>query len=382
MVTMAILGPKLILVEFHLNIYRVIHLLADPSNTILFGQSCWEEDQFTMNVLVGHLADNLTVRDTIERNWSVDKKALFGKDDPNIKLSMPGERNCAGVNIGVISGPDLYIPYCVEGQIITHRGKSIMTEDGPSSSGVFHSSNSGATWQMERISDFAAEWPSVLRTEKSYYYISPRVATSRCELWFSHKQINGNSWDTPKTLTKTFAYGLTGHYAAVGEGDTVHVCWMDRRHNKWRFNPEGPRIENDEIAYSYRRDSDAGWSKDVILSRGVLYCYAPAISVEGDKIVVAWAGIQTAGKLHTDYDPNDIFYVTSKDHGSNWSKPLKVTDSVKDGVTSGEPSVTLLNGVIHLFYIQGKMRLQQTGGLTKLNQAPWPIYYTQRPFPN
>jgi hypothetical protein len=173
-----------------------------------------------------------------------------------------------------------------------------------------------------------------------------------------------------------------GNYAAVADGDTAHICWMDRRHNKWRFDLSGPAIENDDIGYCHRKDSDANWSNDVILSKGVLYCYAPTMSVEGDNVVVAWVGIQNAGKYHTDYDPNDIYFVTSKDGGNTWTRPLKVTDSAKDGMTTGHPQVMLLNGVIHLFYIQGKMNLQQVGGLTKLNQPPWPVYYTQRPFPN
>jgi Neuraminidase (sialidase) len=107
------------------------------------------------------------------------------------------------------------------------------------------------------------------------------------------------------------------------------------------------------------------------------------MSVEGDKIVVAWSGVQTAADWHNEDNPNDIFYVTSKDEGKTWTKPLKVTDGVKDGITSGMPQVALQNGIIHLTYIQGKMNLkQESPGLTKLNQPPWPIYYTQRPFPN
>ena len=81
--------------------------------------------------------------------------------------------------------------------------------------------------------------------------------------------------------------------------------------------------------------------------------------------------------------PNDIYYVTSKDSGKTWAKPLKITDRANDGIASGEPRVLLFNGVIHLFYIQGKRESQQLSpGLTKLNQPPWPIYYTQRPFPD
>jgi len=354
------------------------------NDTILFGQSCWEEGRITMNVLVSHMANDLKVRDTIERNWSVDKTALFGKDDPNIKLTMPGKRYCVGMDIGIINGSDLYIPYHVEGQKVTQWGKKYMTENGPASSGVFHSSDSGATWQTERISDIVAEWPSVLRTENFYYYISPRGITPGYELWFSRKPVNGSSWDKQETLSKTFAFGMGGYYAAVGEGDTAHICWMDRRHNKWRFNLEGPTIENDDIAYCHRKDSGSDWSKDVILSKGVLYSYAPSMSVEGNNVVVVWSGIQTAGNVHTEYDPNDIFYVTSKDGGNTWSKPLKVTDGARGGVISGKPQVMLLSGAIHLFYIQGTLEnpKQLSPGLTKLNRQPWPIYYTQRPFPN
>jgi hypothetical protein len=47
------------------------------------------------------------------------------------------------------------------------------------------------------------------------------------------------------------------------------------------------------------------------------------------------------------------------------------------------PQVALHNGVIHLFYIQGEVHLKEfSPGLTKLNLGPWPIYYTQRPFPD
>jgi Neuraminidase (sialidase) len=74
--------------------------------------------------------------------------------------------------------------------------------------------------------------------------------------------------------------------------------------------------------------------------------------------------------------PNDIYYVTSKDGGKMWAKPLKVTDNAKDGIRTSGPQVAVQNGVIHLFYVQGK----EDRHLSR--QAPWPVYYQQRPFPN
>ena len=158
---------------------------------------------------------------------------------------------------------------------------------------------------------------------------------------------------------------------------------MDLRHNKWRFNFDGPPVENNEIFYRRRKDSDPDWSKEVMLSKGLVYCYAPTISAEGNNVAVAWAGIPKADKLHTYMDPNDIFYVTSNDGGKTWAKPLKVTDVAKDGITCGMPQVMLLNGVIHLLYTQGatQSRTEPSPGLTKLGVGSWPIYYTQRPFP-
>jgi Neuraminidase (sialidase) len=107
------------------------------------------------------------------------------------------------------------------------------------------------------------------------------------------------------------------------------------------------------------------------------------MSVDGNKIVIAWAGVQAASNWHSDFDPNDIYYVTSKDGGKTWAKLLRVTDNIKEGITAGDPHVILKDGIIHLTYIQGKMNLkQEMAGLVKLNQPPWPIYYQQMPFPN
>jgi hypothetical protein len=312
----------------------------------------------------------------MERKWQEDKKALFGETDSSVSLTGRWKRSWPRLGVGEISGSDIYLPYCVNGETLTSGGLA----DSPFNNGAFHSGDSGATWQMERISDFDAFDPSIFRTKSCCYYFA--IKHPAYELWFSCKPVGGGSWDVPGSVTKTYVT-VFGSYVAAAEEDTIHLCWMDRRHNKWRFNIDMPNVENDDIVYCHRKDSDSGWSKDVILSKGVLYCYAPSMSVEGDKIVVVWAGIQTAGKWHTDNDPNDIYYVISKDGGNTWTRPLKVTDGAKDGMTAGHPQVMLLNGVIHLFYIQGKMDLQQLSpGLTKLNQPPWPIYYTQRPFPD
>ena len=256
--------------------------------------------------------------------------------------------------------------------------------NGPFADGVFHSSDSGKTWQMEKISDLHSGAPKTCKTKGCFYYFaSLSYHPDDYSLWTSRRQIEGGKWEKPQGITKTFAT-VYGRFGAAGEGDTLHICWMDRRHDKWRFNFDGPAIENDDIFYRRRKDSDQNWSEEILLSKGLLYAYAPTISAEGDKVVVTWAGIQTADKQHTYMDPNDIYYVTSKDGGKTWTEPFKVTDGAKDGITAGYPQVVLLNNVIHLLYTQGKSERNKelSPGLTKLGGEPWPIYYTQRPFPD
>jgi len=236
---------------------------------------------------------------------------------------------------------------------------------------------------MERISDFEATDPMVCKTKNCYYYFATRGLGEGYGLWFSRNPVEGGPWENPGELTKTYATTY-GRYAAVAEDDVIHACWMDCRNDMRRFNVDGPNIENDDIVYRHLKDSDSSWSKESKLAEGLLYSYPPSMSVEGKDIVVAWAGIRSAGKHHNEYDPNDIYYVTSKDGGETWTKPFMVTDRAKEGITSGKPQVMLLNGVVHLFYIQGALEKpkQISPGLTKLQQGPWPIYYQHRPFPN
>lgn len=356
------------------------YVAADSeSQRILLANAYTENEQLVMEVLTGTISERAGLRDAIERAWIIDKKTLLGETSPNTTLNHLGHRYQPGLGRGILRDTEVYVPFCLRAQTLFNVNN---VSNGPFATGVCLSSDSGATWQVEHVSDFESGAPAMGETKRHYYFFGIRYPINGNGPWASRKARSDNAWEQPKTLASSFA-NVYGRFGVACEGDTAHFCWMDRRHNKRRFNLSGPPIENNEIYYRYRVDSDHEWSKAMVLSRGLLYAYAPTISAEGDNVVVVWAGIQTADKQHTYMDANDIYFVTSKDGGKSWTNPLRVTDGAKVGLTSGMPQVALLDGTIHLLFTQGKPVAANglTPGLTRLSGAPWPIYYTRRPFP-
>lgn len=360
------------------------YLIGQPGidgsgSRIFYSGGIMENDQLEMSVLLGTI-NRIGVQIAAETKWTVSKTSLIGPSGPTVRLNNPGKRRPAGLGGDAICGSDLLIPYCLSAITVTTH-----TEEGPFNNGVFRSVDAGKTWRMERIANNQAFNPSVFRSSGYDYYFAASLAGSRgpgFELWSSRKAVDGGSWDKPSVASAHFCdSGLYQVYSAVTESDAIHVCWVDRRHEKRRISMD-PQRRNYEIAYRCRKDSDADWRKDVIISKGVFYSYAPSMSVESNRVVIAWSGIDNDEDWHGEHSPNDVFYATSKDGGSTWLQPVKVTNSATNGITSGRPQVMLLNGTIHLFYIQGERQSKEISpGLTKLNQPPWPIYYTQRPFP-
>jgi hypothetical protein len=339
----------------------------------------------TMEVIFssGSISSDGSILVAMKPVWRADKTVLFGKTGSNVTLWSHNNRPITPVYTwGTFSDSVIYIPYSIHGE--TRRDRAVITAEGPFDNGAFCSLDGGETWQREHISSSYSYAPHICKTKSYYYYIADTYADHN-ELWYSRKPVPGGTWSKQATINKSSVI-LGGMITSrvTGDGDNVHICWLDQRHTKESLLSIDAYHGNYEVVYRHCKDSDGNWGKEIILSEGLKYAYCPVVSVEGDKIVVAWAGAQSAPDGHAEKDPNDIYYVTSKDGGETWAKPLKATDGAKDGITSGKPQVMLLNGVIHLFYIQGTLEKpeQISPGLTKLNQPPWPIYYTQRQFPD
>ena len=165
-----------------------------------------------------------------------DQESIWGRTSTNVNLSEPAvrpdrpNRDYPWFGKGILDDSELYFPSCVKG--FTCDAKGVAIARGPNWNGAFHSKDFGKTWQLEQVSDSDSFDPSFCRTESNcYYFANGQVGTGRKRaLWFSRKSTEGNSWDAPKALTRTVPFGVDERYSAVAEGDTVHVCWLDNRH--------------------------------------------------------------------------------------------------------------------------------------------------------
>ena len=355
--------------------------IEQGSDKVFFERGYIENDKLVMSALIGRMTvnTNLLMKEVVENTWLTSVESLFEKMGSIVHLSESGGRDWPELGVGIINNSDMYIPCSISG--ITYNRVGPVAR-GPYMNGVFHSVDSGKTWKLENILDFYAEAPSICRSGNNYYYF---VANPSHQLLVSKKIVTGCAWSSVEQVTTNFG----GHYVLAPQSNVVHLCWLDNRHEKKQldigvFPPHLYRsFQNCEIVYRQHKDSDNKWGNEVILSEGLLYAFSPSMSVEGDRIVIAWAGVRTGNVWHSTSDPNDIYYVTSKDGGKSWMEPQRITDNIKAEITAGNPQVVLQNGIIHLTYTQGKLKLKQDSpGLTKLNQPPWPIYYQQRPFPN
>lgn len=312
---------------------------------------------------------------------SVRKEKLYPNAQPNLEMTLDERPAQIGFAGGDMEDKEIRVPYCVTATLVERNGRQVGYSGDFAANGVFASSDGGHTWRTEPIVVRYSESPAVCRTKAYYYYFAKAgIGGEPYELWCSRCPLESSAWSPPETLKKSVARKLSEGLHAIGQNETVHLCWLDARNEKTRFSLSRPRAGNYEVAYTHRKDSDSGWSKDVILSKGLRWAYAPSMSVEGNNVVVAWAGAKSDSEGRNEWNASDIYYVISKDGGNTWTKPIRVTDGFKSGVTSGRPQVALHKGVIHLFYIQGKTTYKEvSAGMVKLNQPPWPILYQQRP---
>jgi hypothetical protein len=133
--------------------------LDQASGRIMFEQGFIENDQLMMSAIFVRFTGSRGLQVEAERKWTMDQKSLFGETGSKVKFNGPParldrpNRDSADLGIGTLNGLEAYVPYSLHAHTFFGINNS---SNGPFNNGVFHSTDFGETWQMERISDFDA----------------------------------------------------------------------------------------------------------------------------------------------------------------------------------------------------------------------------------
>jgi hypothetical protein len=337
----------------------------------------------------------------IKRSVTYDTKTLFGEikkpvDEPVEKIWRqqygPPQLRVWGGGLGgsVVVGTDVYITYSV--QCGAFYGADHMIDTPVEQTGLLHSAGDHSRWQRIKLLDAYSLNPGVFATRNNLYFLATAYGgldKMPRGLWSAQMPHEVDAQPKPENLAPNVCGTIHGRYSAVTDGETIHLIWLDarhqRHHNLRSMLTGGQNVEeNLEIYYRSRNDAASEWTKEVFLSKGLDFVFAPDMAVDRQNIVVVWAGYQgDKGKPGSEFHPSDIYFRTSRDGGATWTPATRITNNAKSGIATGRPQVALHKGVIHLFYIQGNIVDHSVGGgLRLLNQDPWPIIYQRRAFLN
>lgn len=282
---------------------------------------------------------------------------------------------------GIIVGKDIYIPYMVECSAFYGSQKET-GGSGPWQTGILHSTEDYSRWTRLKLFDIYTMAQSAFVTHDNLYFFVQRLGENNKNvwgLWCSRMPRTADAPSAPERVVPTYRADIFGGYSVATDNDTIHLVWLDGRHvsggQLYALAHDRADRANLELYYRSRKDSASVWTTEILLSKGLRFVFSPSMAVEGNNMVVVWQGYQEG---YGEFVPSDIYFTTSRDGGKTWTPTARATDNAKSGLVSGRPSVALHNGVIHLFYIQGKRENIAGAGQ---RQDGWPIIYQHRLFP-
>jgi len=290
--------------------------------------------------------DGLPRRSGTAGSTSLKRITVFGGPTNNIPPFLRFGLG-TGCGSGIVTGNMLLLSYQAETEVVRIDSSGhVQTAIGnnPAEVGVLWSTNGGLAWERTKVLGFESWRVGAHATRANLYLLADDRGS---QLWNSVRAVSSGKWSAGELFVKTLA---PDGFVCETTDDTIHVCWMDnRRKSGLGFLVYGDLVlnnRNNQVYYRHKKDGEATWSKEKLLSGNLSFVASPTISTDGAKVVVAWQHRPGRG-----VNPKaGIYFITSRDNGENWSKVRLVT--ADDEPAAEHPRVALLGNTIHLIYNQ------------------------------
>ena len=335
------------------------------------------DGQFQARIVCCSVEPGWGVRTLFDRSISFSTKELLGTNTtPTCDIGFPPVWKPLGpprimleegrLGGSLILGSDVYVAYSL--RCGSFYGPNSLSGTGPNQAGLLCGKMDGSGWTMLKLLDIDTFWHAVFATRGNLYFVAGVGRGLERNLQPGLRSVRLPRTPNAQPVAEIVAPHFRREYvtyAAATRDDAIHLAWLDVRHE--RDHPirsiltGTPSLEgNWEVYYRSRKDSDAAWGKEVLLSGGLDFAFDPAMAVEGDCVVVVFGGYRkdrnrAVARLH----PSDIFLTTSGDGGKTWRPLTRVTDNAQARRTSVRPKVVLRQGMIHLFYGDGSLTYQR-----------------------
>jgi hypothetical protein len=142
-------------------------------------------------------------------------------------------------------------------------------------------------------------------------------------LMFSAFDKATRKWKAPITVNDDHAATTHSFQGAIaGPDGTIHVAWIDRRHNSstgaegYPGGGDGSRGIEPSASLYYTRSLDGGstFEKNRYIAGLVCACCQIAVGFSKGNVSLAWRSVEPG-------DIRDIFTTVSSDNGATWAKP-------------------------------------------------------------
>ena len=195
---------------------------------------------------------------------------------------------------------------------------------------LFYSTKSNAQWQQDFLltnnsGGSSSNRSGMVAVGNTLHVVWDDDVAGNNEIFYKQSTDEGATWSVDTRLTYDSASGFAS--AIAGEGNNIHVVWMDNRDGNY------------EVYYKQSTDGGISWGQDTRLTNDTNDSNNPSISISGMNLFITWWDNRNGN--------NEIYFKRSTDGGLTWGLDERLTNNTTE---SFEPYITSSDSTVRIVW--------------------------------